>query len=221
MIPNDLTQFLDAMFPGDADGYVDLRAFGPSNEQTFIPLSNAAIGWHDVQEFAQRWAATHDVYFGVAPRVPNESGVLAGKKDNVKVAHSLWADLDFKLYLPPPLRAVMENKAVPASWKQIIVAGPAWGDAEQAARTKLAACQEQPSMIVHSGGGLHAYWFVDVVVADTKLEETNARLAAALGSDPSVADWTRILRLPGTFNHKPEYGISPRPVTMERSHAAR
>ena len=66
-----------------------------------------------------------------------------------------------------------------------------------------------PSVVVNSGGGLHAYWlFSRPVVLNTP--QHKARMAraqrlwvdAVVHADPSVKDLARVLRLPGTLNHK-------------------
>ena len=58
-----------------------------------------------------------------------------------------------------------------------------------------------PHLIIESSSGKwHVYWFV----VDAPLDEftmIQARLAAALGSDPSVKDLPRVMRLPG-FPHQ-------------------
>jgi len=76
-----------------------------------------------------------------------------------------------------------------------------------------------PSAIVRSGGGLHVYWI-------SKDELTPAEwlpyadglkqllLANNVHCDASITtDSARILRVPGTFNYKPEYG-TPREVRL-------
>jgi hypothetical protein len=64
-----------------------------------------------------------------------------------------------------------------------------------------------PSQVVHSGGGLHLYWLLETpLTADETLETLLDALAWATGGDPQVAERARILRLPGTINHKPQRG---------------
>ncbi len=90
---------------------------------------------------------------------------------------------------------------------------------EAEARARLARCRPAPSAIVHSGGGLHAYWRLreplqlpdDAEIAKRQLRQ----LARALGGDLSAAEPARVLRLPGSANTKPEYG-APRRVRVER-----
>ena len=59
-----------------------------------------------------------------------------------------------------------------------------------------------PSMVVGSGAGQHAYWSMWPPVAPDVLEQTNRRIAFALGADMRATDAARILRPPGTFNFK-------------------
>jgi len=58
-----------------------------------------------------------------------------------------------------------------------------------------------PSIVVDSGNGVHAYWLLDNVVPFDKASEVMKGLAKAIGGD-SVHDAPRVLRLPGTHNHK-------------------
>lgn len=59
-----------------------------------------------------------------------------------------------------------------------------------------------PAIVVDSGRGRHAYWPLAEPVAPEEAEERNRRLATALGADPASCDAARILRPPGTSNHK-------------------
>ena len=49
---------------------------------------------------------------------------------------------------------------------------------------------------------MHAYWLLRRAVAPVEVERANRRLAWALGADLSSADAARILRPPGTVNHR-------------------
>jgi hypothetical protein len=134
------------------------------------------------------FAATHrghDVYFGVAARRHAEGGTLA---DCVCLT-TLFCDLDFKRIR------------------------------EADARDGLARCPLPPSAIVHSGGGLHAYWRLRTPLRlpdQAALAKQQLRaLATRLGADLAAAEPARVLRLPGSYNVKPEYG-APRLVRIER-----
>lgn len=72
-----------------------------------------------------------------------------------------------------------------------------------------------PSVLVDSGGGLHAYWLLkEPFVLDSADRLEAGRIIQQLwvgtvGGDPAVHDLTRVLRVPGTLNHKYD---PPRPV---------
>lgn len=98
-----------------------------------------------------------------------------------------------------------------------------WGDFDlkgsytrKGRATQMKSLPCRPSMIVWSGNGYHAYWLLeepaesreDLVTA----ERVMGLLAAGLEGDP-VQDRSRILRVPGTFNHKYD---KPQPVLLKR-----
>ena len=74
-------------------------------------------------------------------------------------------------------------------------------------RCKLGAFSLPPSLIVHSGGGAHAYWLLCEPFAllseeqITRFEHVLKGLADALGGDQSATDASRVLRIPGTVNY--------------------
>lgn len=73
-------------------------------------------------------------------------------------------------------------------------------DAEAVARAE--GFEPAPSMRVGSGNGEHAYWAVWPPVPGEQVRRANLRLQRALGSDKNACDSARVLRLPGTVNHK-------------------
>jgi hypothetical protein len=78
---------------------------------------------------------------------------------------------------------------------------------------RLAAFAHPPTMVVASGtpGHHQVYWLLEKPCSPAKVEVANRRLALALARDPPCADAARILRPPGTLNHK---HAPPRPVTL-------
>jgi KaiC/GvpD/RAD55 family RecA-like ATPase len=60
-----------------------------------------------------------------------------------------------------------------------------------------------PSMVVNSGHGQHCYWRLRDELSPDRWKMGNRRLSELLGSDPSVSNPERILRLAGTVNYKP------------------
>ena len=96
-----------------------------------------------------------------------------GTKGNLCQVPALWVDLDF---------------------------GSFPGGGEEA-RSTLNTFPLSPSMIIHTGGGLHVYWLLEQPVdAALQVEGYLRGLAASLKAD-STWDLTRILRPPDTFNH--------------------
>lgn len=80
-----------------------------------------------------------------------------------------------------------------------------WADCdEQPAGTALAQFASPPSLVVRSGtqGHRHVYWLLDETATVADVQRANGRLAFALGADSRSAEAARILRPPGTFNHK-------------------
>lgn len=61
-----------------------------------------------------------------------------------------------------------------------------------------------PTLTVASGRGLHAYWSLAPWASPDPVQFRGAqrRLAAYYGSDPSVCDLPRVMRLPGTLHQK-------------------
>ena len=131
----------------------------------------------------------------LAVRLGTENDVYAGaatrfgedgtKKGVCRVA-ALWADLDAKE-----------------------------GHTRESRFAQLEGLPCRPSMVVWTGGGWHAYWSLEEPAGSPeemgRAELAMRRLAAGLGSDP-VHDRSRILRVPGTYNHKTG---EPRPVALE------
>lgn len=62
----------------------------------------------------------------------------------------------------------------------------------------------EPTMIVQSGRGIHAYWSLDPwpVANAAEFKDAQKRLAKHYGSDPAVCDLPRVMRLAGTWHQK-------------------
>ena len=110
---------------------------------------------------------------------------MVGTKEGVNRLPTVWADLDAK-----------EAHTRETRFKQI---------------TDL---PHLPSIVVWTGGGFHPYWLLEEPAEGQQelalAESVMRRLAEGLDGD-HVGDRARILRLPGTLNHK--YG-KPRPVEL-------
>lgn len=87
-----------------------------------------------------------------------------------------------------------------------------FGDDKRAALTHIHGLTLPPSVIVDSGGGYHAYWllhspwFLKDSAEREKARELQYAWVTLTGGDDGAKDLARVLRVPGTRNHKPEYG---------------
>jgi len=91
-----------------------------------------------------------------------------------------------------------------------------WADLDtlEAVRA-LREFRPSPTLVLRSGGvdrgvaKLHAWWILNERWKPDAIEHANRRIAHQLGSDAAVCDATRVMRLPGTLNHK---STPPAPV---------
>lgn len=126
------------------------------------------------------------VYYGLTlKRAPVGRG-RRSKEADASVCTVLWADIDL-------------SDGVYASKRE--------------AYNAICALPFPATVIIDSGGGLHALWRIAPVpvTEDTlpRIKQTLRGLAVALKSDGAVAELARIFRLPGTINTKPERDGAP------------
>ncbi|MEI8370327.1 MAG: DUF3987 domain-containing protein [Planctomycetia bacterium] len=77
---------------------------------------------------------------------------------------------------------------------------------EQALEKIDAAGLPAPTALLHSGGGIHAWWRLTEPMNDAaNWTKAMKAIIAAVGSDGSIHDWPRIMRLPGFVNWKYEH----------------
>lgn len=131
-----------------------------------------------------------NVFFGVNPR-----GEKSGKKVNVKYLSAFHVDLDYG----------------DEGHKKTSKHGT-----YESALNAIHELSLQPTIIVHTGGGFHAYWVLahPLKVEDygvDVLETINKGLSAALGGDSGTQDISRVFRVPGTYNLKTD---KPRPAEV-------
>jgi len=91
-----------------------------------------------------------------------------------------------------------------------------WSDLDGAdALERLAGFKPWPSIVVRSGSPAcaHAWWVLNRPLTPAHARVALRRLAHALGADMASAEPARILRLPGTLNHKSD---PPSSVTCTR-----
>ena len=160
---------------------------GVRNWYTLSPkyLANAAVRCAEL-------ANNYDVYFGVLPR-----NGRSGSQQDVCAASCLFCDIDGGDAGAEGAIALFKASGLPA-----------------------------PHIAVKSGGGAHLYWLLSETIllpdhaARESFKRTLRRLCRKIGgaspgahADTSACEVARILRVPGTFNHKRE---TPRPVKLIR-----
>lgn len=116
-----------------------------------------------------------DIYVGVLPR--NRVGGTA--EDVWPSATVLWCDVDAKDFIDP--------------WVDV--------DGKSLALDAVLKFPVTPSCIVDSGHGFHLYWKLHTPADTPAAVEVNRAIAKWLGGDKCF-DAPRILRVPGTRNHK-------------------
>jgi hypothetical protein len=185
-----MQDFLTAVIPVDIAPFIEIRAIqvGRVVQRYFNPREVEdllAMQSHIAQADEGGW----DVYYGVLPRLRR-----GGTADDVSAAPTvLWADIDAKAMPVPP-------------------GGPHLETQKREAWYRLTEFTPEPSIIVDSGNGYHAYWLLSATV-DWRFAEASMRAIAEVLQSDHVYDRPRILRVPGTHNHKND---PPTPVRLMR-----
>ena len=123
----------------------------------------------------------YNAYLGVNPRYGK-----AGKKDNIKTIACFHADIDYG--------EVGHKKPNHYKCREDALAG-------------IGKSAIKPTLIVHSGGGLHLYWLLSTpanvdAYGIEKLEHVNKCLCKENHGDTGTHGLAMILRVAGTFNYK-------------------
>ncbi len=198
--PHTPGEFLRCLF-GDEDlhGYIAICTERDWRGKTF-----AVSDWEQAGKEAERLSQTHDVYFGLG--LHPQTGRAGAEK--VSAIPGLWIEIDVKgpghtkENLPPTM---------------------------QDARRILEALPLKPTILISSGGGIHAYYlFREPWIFEGKDEwreaaKLSSRFQSTLQAQASTFGWeidstpdlARVLRLPRTFNRKLE---QPRPVELIEWH---
>ncbi len=175
-------EFLEALFPDLKDEFIEVRLIHSTNKpvQTHFYSSIKELIAH--QSIIDECSKSFNIYFGVCPRSKKE-----GNKQSVKIVWCLWADLDAKDF---------------TGGKQEIL-------------DRLKSFPIPPTIVVDSGNGFHVYWRLKEAFAInttediTKIEAYLKALCQALNGDQASAELARVLRLPGTLNHRNPESLKP------------
>jgi hypothetical protein len=206
-------KFLEAVLvwpgPNEAPGWINAHA----NVRDKDPKKNGGkpyvVGWpfKNLNDFINRalWIDNSGTFFNawMCMSQQRECTERNGRKKAVRLAKNatwlkaIWVDIDIK---PKPAA-----HAPGEPWAHYETFPEAW-DVMQALCSKTAL--PLPSAVVNSGGGLHIYWTSDKPLSPEEWRPYAEGLKALLlreGVKCDVAlttDIARLLRVPGTLNHK-------------------
>jgi len=167
-------EFLKLLFPS-LDGFIEIRAIHMKTGSAKSYFYSSVDHFVSNQADIDLLSKEHNVYFGVCPRQEKR-----GDKKSVKFVWALWSDLDPKFFKSGKKDILRSLNSFPIS----------------------------PTIVVDSGNGIHPYWRLKEPIEISnekdvlKVEAYLRALAKALDGDTSAAELARILRLPGTINHK-------------------
>lgn len=166
-------QLMRALYQQTKGGYVELRAISADG----TTKRTFATSRQEIVAFIDTYGAKDgdfSVYFGV-----NKRDKPKGTKDAIKRVSALYVDID-----------TVKNGWDTDEFVKLVYAMPG---------------SLRPSACVRSGGGLHLYWFVDTwMIAGGGMwhpEDANKLLRDIFAGD-AVQNIDRILRAPGSYNHK-------------------
>lgn len=186
----DTIEFFQVLYPAETEGNTYVWTLPEKRAQVF-PCANAL---EIAQAARQETEAHNDVYYSVGVSERPFRAYERAKSSDIVGIPGLWVDIDIA-------GGGHAAKALPPDYA--------------AARTLLPEMLD-PSMVVHSGHGLHAYYLFREPF-DTRTDEersaaeellrrlqgaVRARAAEQGWHVDSVPDLCRILRVPGTLNYK-------------------
>jgi hypothetical protein len=195
-------EWLDRLY-GKSPGYFTVCAFdkGQIVSTKWYSTEQIPRAARTIENAADRY----DIYVSVATHVEPQTGKSRGSTKTVQSIAGFWADLD--IGTDGHKAAAFPNPKDEAEALSILDGLP------------------EPSAVIHSGGGLQAWWFFDepwtfadsseAASASDAWQRLLVERAEAKGLHvDSVGDLPRILRVPGTANHKL---AAARPVELRKA----
>jgi hypothetical protein len=209
---NDIQHFMASVVPWpgtDSPGFVNLHYSMKVSDKKLI--TGAGWPYKAIEPMLERaaWCNSRPNFKGVWFCTSSQRSADTNAKGkpkairlhkNVQAVKALWVDIDVK---PDD-----------TTGKHYITMKDAW-DAITAFRKKVGL--PQISAAVNSGGGLHVYWISDKALDPVEWLPYASGLKALLLKEQVkcdaglTTDDVRLLRMPGTFNHKYD---PPREVTL-------
>jgi len=200
---NETMEFLDQLWGGKPD---DLYLL-------IWTLADRKSAWFRFAEDAAQYVAglSGDVYVGVGLSEKDYGPHLRCPANDIAGIAGLWADIDYE---DGDAHKSITNKLP-------------YPPDEESAHKVIEAVSMRPTIVIHSGHGLQAWWLLkEPLIFDNDVERKAAAMMARLWqkniqkraslmgwSVDSVPDLARLLRVPGTLNCKTE----PVPVRMIQS----
>lgn len=190
----DTREFFSELYKGCDEGYITL---------TILPERKTL--WFKVNEIG-KFAATAvkqgtstNAFFGVGLRKKVLHNNLRGTENDIIAITALYADIDVK-------SDAHAQTALPRSVDEAL--------------SFLNSLPLKPSIIVKSGNGLHAYWLLNKPFKIQSSRDKEAissifkgwsKLLSSKGNErgwklDNVSDLARVLRVPGSINHKLKNG---------------
>lgn len=198
----DYEPFFEHLYHGQT-GVLELRTFPKDDTEAarklanklreFIPVRAGVLDFERVKYFIDQ-TEKHGLgaFFGVALRTQSSMTDRKGDAAHCQLLTALFVDADYKHSDEHTTRQLIDKFPLP------------------------------PSLLVHSGGGIHPYWRLDKPIllqvgGGMKTAKSYLkRLAKSVADvvDESVSEPVRVLRIPGSKNFKKHYG-DPRLVRLE------
>jgi hypothetical protein len=179
------TRFLTELFRGtEGDVYVCSlpNERGTKPGERYVATRNPA----EVVTFAEKWDRPgRGLFFCISTLKPDANPTPRGSlrcKANAWQVPAIHADIDYDKVVIPELGH--DNKQAYVT-------------------SRLEKLAMPPSIIVSSGGGIHAYWLLAEPLEDHAVAEDLMRgMALLVAGDPAVCEVSRLMRLPGSHNSK-------------------
>lgn len=202
---NDLADWWTICRGADLDGWRQAVWVLPDRTTAFVAADADAIASHlerigDQDTFLA--AALHDVETAryLSEQGPRRRGTAA----DAGVITAAWADLDWHVGDAHSTHRVLADR-----------------DAADDAVDHLTKVGLEPSAVVSTGGGYHLWWALTEPMPATpgvdlvwRIQNVTRHICAGSGVD-FTADAARVMRCPGTINHKATYGPCGARVSLD------
>lgn len=188
-------KFLSEIYKGCDAGFITITAL-PSRTTKWFKVDEV----EKIAKFAESMGQKTNVFFGVGLRNKVLKNGLRGSEKDISCITTLYADIDVK-------GSAHAQKSLPETMDEAV--------------DFLNSLNLKPSIIVKSGNGIHSYWLLDKPFKIESSEDKEHIVSVFRGFGKyinleakkrgwkidNVYDLARILRVPGTINHKLKNGV--------------